>query len=199
MKASLFLAISLLISHNWRDNNQTEPTFPLSVDLETVDGKIINSSTLLNDKEILALDFWNASCGPCIMAFNSIRDNYDVWNSNTGAKIIAIASQKRDERILDLIKKSNWPFEVYFDPDYKLFIATSKAHKKGQIELGFPTMFVFDKQYDIVGKLSGARTKLIDGVRPPTKDAPITGSWQDYFEVDMNHYYEFFKEIKEKK
>lgn len=198
MKASLFLAISLFISHNWRDTVQTEPAFPLSVDLETIDGKIINSSTLLNDKRILVLDFWIASCGPCIMAFNSIRDNYDDWNSNTGAKVIAIASQKRDEKILDLIKKSNWPFEVYFDPDYKLFIATSRAHQKGQIELGFPTMFVFDEDYELIGKLK-TTTKLIDGVRPPTKDAPIVGSWQDYFEIDMNHYYEFFREIKEKK
>lgn len=177
-------------------NAQSKITFPFSVDVETIDGQIVNSSTFKNEGQMLIIDFWNRRCGPCIKTFNAIRDDYDKWNLKTDTKIIAIAAQSRDERTLKLIRESNWPFEVYFDPDYNLFRALSKHHTKGQIVFGFPTMFVFDKENKLINKLEGAKQKLKEGARYPTKDETLK---EDIFEIDMNFYYDFLEGLKDKK
>lgn len=174
---------------------QTETPFPFSVDLETIDGQLINSSTFTNESQTLIVDFWNVRCGPCIASFDAIRDNYHNWNLKTDAKIIAIAAQARDERTLKLIKEKNWPFEVYFDPDYNLFKELSKHHKKGQITLSFPTMFIFGKDHKMIDKLEGTKQKLKDGAKIP-KDGEIV---EDIFDIDMDFYYEFLGGLKDKK
>ena len=196
MKTSLVLTILLSINTPPGDGCRTETTFPFSVDLETMDGEIINSSIFTSEGEILIIDFWNIRCAPCIETFNSIRDNYHSWKLKTNAKIIAIAAQSRDERTLKLIKEKNWPFEVYFDPDYKLFNELSKHHEKGQITFVFPTMFVFGNDNKMIGKLEGAKQKLKDGAKYPTNDDTAK---EDIFDIDINFYYEFLGGLKDKK
>ena len=196
MKTGLLLTMLLFLNSNCGHNFQTETIFPFSVDLETIDGQIINSSTFKNEN-ILVIDFWNIHCGPCIQTFNSIRDNYDIWKLKTDTKIIAIAAQSRDERTVKFIKKSNWPFEVYFDPDYNLFRALSKHQKNGQIYYIFPTMFIFDKENKLIDKLEGAKQILKEGAKFPAKDETIKG--EDIFEIDINFYYELFGGLKDKK
>ena len=195
MKTVLFLTI-LLILNGYSGHTQTEKIFPFSVDLETIDGQIINSSTFKNEKQILIIDFWNIGCSPCIKTFNAIRDNYDQWKSKTGTKIIAIAAQSRNEKTLQLIKESNWPFEVFFDPNYNLFRTLSKHYKEGQIVYAFPTMFLFDNKFKLIDKLEGTKQKLKAGAKYPANGETVTG---DIFDVDMNFYYDFLGGLTAKK
>lgn len=83
-------------------------------------------------------------------------------------------------------------------PKSKLFVSTSRLHQAGHVELGFPTMFVFNKQYELTGKLSGAKMKLIDGMRPPREGEPNILGMQDLLEIDLNAYYEFFDSLRVK-
>ena len=86
MKTSLVLTILLFINSHAGDGFRTKPTFPFSVDLETMDGQIINSSIFTSERKILIIDFWNIRCAPCIETFNSIRDNFHNWNLKTDRK-----------------------------------------------------------------------------------------------------------------
>ena len=136
-----------------------DKSFPISVEILTVDSLKLNSSTISNDGKFVLMEFWSNYCRPCLMMFDAVKDNFDTWNHKTDFKIIAIAIQEPDRKIAELIKQRNWPFEFYFDPEYNLFRQLSKYHNKNEIIFSVPTIFVFDNEWRMIGKLRGAKTK----------------------------------------
>ena len=126
--------------------------------------------------------------------FDAVKDNFDTWNHKTDFKIIAIAAQEPDKKTVELIRQRNWPFEIYFDPDYNLFRQLSKYHNKNEIIFSFPTIFVFDNEWRMIDKLSGAKIKLKEGYKTP-KEGEVKA---DMFEIDLDYYYKLYKDIRSK-
>ncbi len=164
--------------------------FPLSVELISFDGKQFNTSQFSNDNQMVFIDFWHLGCSPCMQFFDAVREHYDKWQQYTNCKIIAVACQERDEKIIQVVESANWPVEVYFDPDYKLFEALCRLHDKNDMQFSFPTIFVFDEQWRLLDKLKGAKRKPKDGVTPgPNKKITL-----DDFVVDLEAYFRMFRE-----
>jgi peroxiredoxin len=175
---------------------QTSPEFPVSIQLQTVDGKSFDSKMFATDKELLVIDFWNRSCGPCIRALNAFRDNYDTLNNSAHAMIIAVAVQKRDEAILKLIEKEKWPFKVYFDTDATLFKQLSRWYESGTVVVAFPTMFIFDNTNKMLTRIQGTHEKFKEGAYPPRDDDHVMDG--ELQEIDIEAYYAMFEALRKK-
>jgi peroxiredoxin len=173
---------------------QASTVFPVSVQLQTVDGKDFDSKLFATDKELLVIDFWNRGCGPCIRAFNAFRDNYDTLNKKAQATFIAVAVQKRDEATLKLIEKEKWPFNVYFDPDIELYKRLSRWYESGTVIVAFPTMFIFDKTNKMLTRVEGTHEKFKEGAYPPREDDRVMDG--ELNEIDMEAYYAMFEALK---
>ena len=174
---------------------QTAPEFPVSVQLQTVDGKNFDSKMFATDKELLIIDFWNRSCAPCVDAFNKFRDNYDTLIKKTQATIIAVAVQKQDEATLKLIDKEKWPFKVYFDTNTELYKALSRWYQPGTVEVAFPAMYIFDKTNKMLTRVVGSKLKVKEGVYPPEQDDHQL-RYDEVLEIDMEAYYAIFEAVR---
>jgi thiol-disulfide isomerase/thioredoxin len=188
---SLFFSVILIIVPV---NCTTDKSFPISVEILTIDSLKINSSTIFNDCKFVLMEFWSNYCRPCLMMFDAVKDNFDTWNHKTDFKIIAIAIQEPDAKIVELIKQRNWPFEFYFDPDYNLFRQLSKYHNKNEIIFSVPTIFVFDNEWRMIDKLRGAKIKLKEGYKVPKEEEAKA----DMFEIDLDYYYKLYEDIRRK-
>ncbi len=168
----------------------TNDKFPVEVTLINMNGDSICSSELTNDGKILMIDFWQTYCGSCIKMLNAVSNNYDMWNSKTNCKIIAIANQKPDEKTLEFIKKKDWPFEIYFDPEYNLFKELKNRINKVDSNFAFPTVFIFNADYELIDNFSGTKEIWPDGHPPVYQEGKII---QDNRVIDLNYYYDLFK------
>lgn len=110
-------SLILILLLNFISANSEDQAFPYSVELKTVNGKTINSSSFSSENKYVFVEFWFTGCGPCSQWFDTVKNNFDEWNSKTNCKIIAVACQKRDYNALRFIEAKKWPFGIYFDPE----------------------------------------------------------------------------------
>ena len=113
MKRSISTCLCLMIFAFCGYAQQTLP----SVDVKTLDGKTINTKDFNNDGKPFAICFWATWCKPCIMELNTIAENYEQWQSETGMKIYAVSidDSRTSAKVLPLTNSSEWEFEVVLD------------------------------------------------------------------------------------
>ena len=113
MKRSISTCLCLMIFAFCGYAQQTLP----SVDVKTLDGKTINTKDFNNDGKPFAICFWATWCKPCIMELNTIAENYEQWQSETGMKIYAVSidDSRTISKDLHLTNSSEWEFEVVLD------------------------------------------------------------------------------------
>ncbi|MEG1555325.1 MAG: TlpA disulfide reductase family protein, partial [Bacteroidales bacterium] len=92
------------------------PTLP-SVELKTLDGKVINSSDITNDGKPIIISLWATWCKPCIAELLAISDVYEDWVEETGVKLYAISidDSKTAARVAPFVNGKNWDFVVLQD------------------------------------------------------------------------------------
>ncbi|MCG8582940.1 MAG: TlpA family protein disulfide reductase [Bacteroidales bacterium] len=90
-----------------------------SVNIKTLKGKTINTSTLNNDGKPMVISFWATWCKPCVNELTNISEVYPDWQDETGVKVIAISidDSRSMTRIAPFINGKGWEFEVYADPN----------------------------------------------------------------------------------
>ena len=110
---SLFLMITL-VSFGQLGNQKIA-----SVDIKTIDGKTINTSTFSNDGKPLVINFWATWCKPCVRELSNIAELYPDWVDETGVKIIAISidDSRTMARVAPFVNGKGWEYEVYVDPN----------------------------------------------------------------------------------
>ncbi len=136
-----------------------------AADIKTLDGKIINSSTLSNDGKPIVISFWATWCKPCKKELDAIAENYAEWQKETGVKVIAISidDARATSKVVTDVKSKAWEYEVYLDEN--------QDFKRAMNVNNIPHTFVID------GK--GA----------------IVWQHNSYMEGDEEHLYEVIKKV----
>jgi cytochrome c biogenesis protein CcmG, thiol:disulfide interchange protein DsbE len=115
---SIVMALSLLVLSFTGVNNKTVP----NVNVTTLSGKSINTSTFKNDGKPMIISFWATWCSPCKKELNNISDVYPDWQDETGVKLIAISidDARNKHKVKPYVDSKAWDFEVYLDANQDL-------------------------------------------------------------------------------
>ncbi|GAB4253759.1 MAG: hypothetical protein Kow0079_09620 [Vicingaceae bacterium] len=117
MKKSKFISLVALFLVSTLAFSQKR-TIP-EVQVQTVEGEKISTSTFNNDGKPMIINFWATWCSPCKRELNNIADVYDDWVEETGVKLIAVSidDSRNMHKVGPYVNAKGWEFEVYVDPN----------------------------------------------------------------------------------
>lgn len=158
----IIISFIFLYSISFSQELQTNKKVP-SVDIKTLDGKIVNTSTFSNDGKPMILSLWATWCRPCLKELSAINDVYDDWKEETGVKLIAVSvdDSKTVRNVAPLINGKEWDFEFYLDEngDFKRAMSVNMV----------PHTFILNGKGEIVMQFTafgeGGEKKLIEAVK----------------------------------
>ncbi len=115
LKLLLSAALLLVVSLAWSQNK----TVPQNVEVKTLEGQTVSTSTFDNDGKPIIISFWATWCSPCKRELNAIAEVYDEWVEETGVKLIAISidDSRNVSKVAPYVNGSDWEYEVYLDPN----------------------------------------------------------------------------------
>ena len=142
-----------------KDNVTTIP----SVNIETLNGKSINSKDIIKNDKPTLLVFWATCCAPCKKELTKISKVYDTWQEETGINIVAVSVDlpQYANGVKPFVKDNNWKYDVYLDVDRILM------HKMNAYST--PHSFLLDSKGEIVwekqGFIEGDELKIYDEIK----------------------------------
>ena len=118
IKFSILLALTALVFSFTLGNKKTVP----SVNVKTLQGKTINTSTFNNDGKPIVISFWATWCSPCKKELYNISEVYEDWQEETGVKLIAISidDSRNKHKVKPYVDSKGWEYEVYIDANQDL-------------------------------------------------------------------------------
>lgn len=134
-----------------------------SVTIKTLDGKSINSKSLITNGEPTLLVFWATCCAPCKNELSTISNVYTQWKNETGINIVAVSVDlpKYANGVAPFVTNNNWDFDVYLDIERNLM------HKMNAAST--PHSFLINKEGDIVwdkqGFISGDEKNILKKIK----------------------------------
>jgi len=110
----LFLFICLLLISSFIPD-EWNGIPPASIN--SLDGKSVKTSDISNGMKPIILCIWEMSCLPCIHEFNEMSKEYEIWQKETGVKIVAISvdDNRNYSRVPSFVISKGWKFEFYQD------------------------------------------------------------------------------------
>ena len=142
-----------------------------AVQIQTLEGKKINTSTFSNNGKPMIISFWATWCSPCKKELNAVAEVYDQWTKETGVKLIAISidDSKSSSKVAPYVNTKGWEYEEYLDlnSDFKRAMGVNDP----------PQTFIVDGQGNIVwqhvGFKDGDEAQYIEVVRKIVKGEKI--------------------------
>ena len=167
-KTFAYLSIILLLASFIGSDNRKIP----SVQVQTLEGKNMNTSGFSNDGKPMIISFWATWCSPCKNELNAVADVYDDWKKETGVKLIAISidDSKSSSKVAPYVNGKGWDYECYLDvnSDFKRAMNVNMP----------PHTFIVDGSGNIVwqhvGFKEGDEDKYIEVVRKLVKGEKIS-------------------------
>ena len=112
--SALFISFSVLIpcSFAFTGGKEVKP-----VDVKTLDGRIVSTSTFSNNSKPMILVFWISWHKNPAKELNAIAEYYDDWKKETGVKLITIAEDdaRTSATIAGIVASKEWSYEFYID------------------------------------------------------------------------------------
>ena len=72
--------------------------FP-SVQIETQDGKTIDTKTLIDGKTPVIISFWSTTCKPCIKELDAISEQMIDWLDEADFRVVAVSVDDSQSRL----------------------------------------------------------------------------------------------------
>jgi len=119
MKNLLFffpvIAITILAFQSDEDDKKGKK-LP-SVSIKDMAGNAINTSDVSNDGNPIVISFWATWCKPCKQELNTIADEYEDWQEETGVKLIAVSvdDQKTTKMVEPYVNSTGWEYDIWMD------------------------------------------------------------------------------------
>jgi len=85
--------------------------------VKNLEGKKVNTSSFSNLGKPMIISFWATWCKPCKQELDAIALQYEIWQKETGVKLIAISidDKRTFAKVAPLVKEKGWKYEVYTD------------------------------------------------------------------------------------
>lgn len=148
MKANKFIIFAMLFMACMTAKAQLP-----SVQLKTLEGKSINTSTLNNDGKPFIISFFATWCKPCNRELSAIHEVYADWQEETGVKvyIVSIDQAQNINKVKPLVDGEGWEYDVLLDPngDFRRAMGVQTI----------PHAFIIDSK----GKIADSRSGYTDG------------------------------------
>lgn len=118
MKRTLVL-IALSISINVSAQETKSKSEIPAINVKSLDGKTVSTSTFVNDGKPMIIDFWATWCKPCVAELSAISDVYEDWVKETGVKLVAISidDSRTMNSVAPYVAGKGWEFDVLIDPN----------------------------------------------------------------------------------
>ena len=155
---SLFITIVLFssfVAHSQQNS------LPYKIDLQDVEGNIINSSDILLDTKYTLIEFWSYGCKPCIVQLNGFSTHKEEFDKRD-VRIIAISQFEWDQKDADRMTKLG--IEAYFDFTGKYFKKNAKF-----LQSSIPLTVIYDINGDKIFTKTGAPV-VLKGMDPNAPD-----------------------------
>ena len=120
-----------------------------SATVKLADGSTTNASEKINDGKPYIVSFWASWCKPCILELNTIAENYEDWQEETGVKIYAVSidDARNLARAKTISSRQGWEYDMLFDDNQDLKRAMNVNNP--------PATFLFNGKGEIVYKHVG--------------------------------------------
>lgn len=101
---------------------QTKKNLLPSVNLKSIDGKIVNTIDFENNGKPIIISFWATWCKPCAKELDAISEVYEEWQDESGVKVIAISidDARNAAKVAPYANGKDWPFDIYIDSNSDL-------------------------------------------------------------------------------
>jgi peroxiredoxin len=156
--ALLVVCLSLISSIFSQNDGKKVP----SVQLTDLNGKPINTANL-SEKGPVVISFWATWCAPCKRELNTIHEEYEEWQKETGITIVAVSidDEKTKAQVPLYVNGKGWEYVVLLDPNWDF----KRAMGVGNV----PHTFLIDAEGNIVyshtGYSEGDEEKLLEEIK----------------------------------
>jgi thiol-disulfide isomerase/thioredoxin len=145
LRFSLLLTLSFILLTGFKGPEKKMP----SVDLKTLDGKVVNSDSFTKNNKVSIVSFWATWCTPCKKELDIYHELYDEWVEAYDVEFVAITidNARALAKVKPLVAQKGWKFTVLSDVNEDL--------KKQLNFIYVPQTYILDKEGNIVFDHSG--------------------------------------------
>ena len=116
--------------------------FP-SVQIETQDGKTIDTKTLIDGKTPVIISFWSTTCKPCIKELDAISEQMIDWLDEADFRVVAsrgwttdlMVAYDKNQDFKRALNVNVTPHVFIFDKDGKMVYSHTSYLPGGEMEL----------------------------------------------------------------